>query len=121
MKDSSSWIYVLIMIAMAVIGSKGKSKKAKELQRTQPLNPEAQSPTPPFKTDSQQATKAAQSIKRKPVSFLTNELDNSAMDPIKPIDTTPVSDQNQMPIISFETNDDIRKAFIYSEIFSRKY
>lgn len=121
MKDSSSWIYVLIMIAMAVIGSRGKSKKAKELQRTQPINPEVQNTPPPTHLDSLKPIKAVTNKSKKPVSFLTNELENSIMAPIMTVDATPVSDDVQQTTVSFDTPADARKAFIYSEIFSRKY
>jgi hypothetical protein len=127
MSDDKSWIYFLVMVVLSIIGSINKSKKKNVAPPPSPSREEEDDFPPVFFPGNitPEVVKPVEPVKRVPqyidrvdsVEGLSSISSSSEMQ-----QTVLIPEEGpSRAVIDFEDKDELKKAVIYSEIFSRKY
>lgn len=128
MSDDKSWIYLIVMIVLSIIGSINKSKKKNAAPTPAPMDDEDDFPTIFFPKASPEQSPAPEEAMLKPKvavgrvpvneegrSVFTNTQEMQAKEGGQP------EDENRQLDLNFRDQDELKKAVIYSEIFNRKF
>ncbi|MDD2798465.1 MAG: hypothetical protein PHV20_07735 [Bacteroidales bacterium] len=126
MKEESSWIYVVIMIIVSLISTFGKKKKQPNLERTPPINEEKEEEEffPPVQPANVRVIRKKKIIQAATDTTLAPELLNDNSQPSMNQSKKPLElfEEESAPLsVRFENVEDAKTAFLYSEIFNRKY
>ena len=118
MDNIGDWLYI-VFIAVAIIGSitNGKGKKKAQAKPAEVLPPLLETLPEADEWWSASAEKVSAQPKKKTEIPKPSFMKPTPKDEIKPI----LEEEKKEMDIRLSSPDDVRRAFVYSEIFNRKY
>lgn len=125
MEDFGNWIYVIIIVGVALINMFKGATKEKKPEMTIPdewFSPEEEHKRELEKDPIPVRRKSViQEIQVKPQEVRYPTLASVADRVDKQVVFEEIEEETGMPDLDFDNSDDLRKGIVYAEIFNRKY